>query len=229
MFLDVQYDRGRDDALGETPMLAIQEENDEGIVVRGWKAIGTTIPFVNELLIGNLWRPGQTPEQTIYALVPVEHAGRLDRGARVARRSPTRTRTTARSPRSATSSTGWSTSTTCSSRGTQVQHVGNPDHAKWYPQRQFDWVHLETQIRHCVHAELMVGLALLLTEALGTSKSPVVQSQLADLVRYRETLPRVHDRRGGDGLPHRRAVCTSRTTSSSTSAARTTSSTSTRW
>ena len=45
----------------------------------------------------------------------------------------------------------------------QVQHVGNPDHAKWYPQRQFDWVHLETQIRHSVHAELMVGLALLLT------------------------------------------------------------------
>src|SRR5262249_57197672 len=36
----------------------------------------------------------------------------------------------------------------------QVQHIGSPDHAKWYPQRQFDWVHLETQIRHCVHAEL---------------------------------------------------------------------------
>ena len=59
-----------------------------------------------------------------------------------------------------------------------VQHVGNPDHAKWYPQRQFDWVHLETQIRHCVHAELMVGLALLLTQSLGTSSGPVVQAQL---------------------------------------------------
>ena len=30
----------------------------------------------------------------------------------------------------------------------QVQHVGNPHHAKLYPQRQFDWVHVETQIRH---------------------------------------------------------------------------------
>src|SRR3546814_14118913 len=47
----------------------------------------------------------------------------------------------------------------------QVQHVGNPDHAKWYPQRQFDWVHLETQIRNCVHAELMVGLGLQLVRA----------------------------------------------------------------
>ena len=41
MFLDVQYDRGRDDALAETPMLAILEHNDVGIIVRGWKAIGT--------------------------------------------------------------------------------------------------------------------------------------------------------------------------------------------
>src|SRR3546814_885131 len=69
----------------------------------------------------------------------------------------------------------------------QVQHVGNPDHAKWYPQRQFDWVHLETQIRHCVHAELMVGLGLLLTQALGTSTNPIVQTQLAELIRFRET------------------------------------------
>src|SRR3546814_9071867 len=68
-----------------------------------------------------------------------------------------------------------------------VQHVGNPDHAKWYPQRQFDWVHLETQIRHCVHAELMVGLGLLLTQALGTSANPIVQTQLAELIRFRET------------------------------------------
>src|SRR3546814_10160284 len=62
----------------------------------------------------------------------------------------------------------------------QVQHVGNPDHAKWYPQRQFDWVHLETQIRHCVHAELMVGLGLLLTQALGTSTNPIVQTQRSE-------------------------------------------------
>jgi aromatic ring hydroxylase len=33
----------------------------------------------------------------------------------------------------------------------------------------------------------MVGLALLVTQALGTNNQPVVQSQLADLVRFRET------------------------------------------
>ena len=32
----------------------------------------------------------------------------------------------------------------------RVFHVGDPDHAKFYPQRLFDWIHIETQIRHVV-------------------------------------------------------------------------------
>ena len=83
MFLDVQFDRGRDDAMAETPMLKILEERDDGILVRGWKAIGTSVPFVNHLLIGNLWRPGQTPEQTVYALVPIATKGISRRRAQV--------------------------------------------------------------------------------------------------------------------------------------------------
>lgn len=186
MFLDVQYDRGRDDAMAETPMLKILEERDDGILVRGWKAIGTSVPFANHLLIGNLWRPGQTSDQTIYALVPIATAGI----SVVARRSNAEPNADPYDRPLATIGDEldamvyfddvlipWS----------QVQHIGNPDHAKWYPQRQFDWVHLETQIRHCVHAELMVGLALLLTQSLGTSSSPVVQAQLAELIRFRET------------------------------------------
>ena len=115
------------------------------------------MPFVNHLLIGNLWRPGQTPEQTVYALVPIGTPG-ISVVARESQRHARR-----RPVRSPAATIGdeldamvyfddvlipWA----------QVQHIGNPDHAKWYPQRQFDWVHLETQIRHCVHAELMVGL-----------------------------------------------------------------------
>jgi 4-hydroxyphenylacetate 3-monooxygenase len=186
MFLDVQYDRGRDDAMAETPMLKILEERDDGILVRGWKAIGTSVPFANHLLIGNLWRPGQTPEQTIYALVPIATPG-ISIVARHSNAEPDadpydRPLATIGDELDAMAYFDdvlipWS----------QVQHIGNPDHAKWYPQRQFDWVHLETQIRHCVHAELMVGLALLLTQSLGTTSSPVVQAQLAELIRFRET------------------------------------------
>ncbi|MFD9667304.1 4-nitrophenol 4-monooxygenase/4-nitrocatechol 2-monooxygenase oxygenase component [Rhodococcus sp. NPDC059968] len=186
MFVDVQYDRGRDDALGETPMLSIREQNDKGIVVRGWKAMGTSLPFVNELLVGNLWRPGQTSDQTVYAIVPVNTPG-LSLVCRQSNATPDA------DPYDHPLSTigdeldGMAYFDDVFIPWENVQHIGNPDHAKWYPQRQFDWVHIETQIRHAVHAELIVGLALLLTNALGTNNNPIVQSQLADLVRFRET------------------------------------------
>jgi aromatic ring hydroxylase len=186
MFVDVQFDRGREDALAETPMLRIVEQNDDGIVVRGWKAIGTSIAFVNELLIGNLWRPGQTPEQTVYALVPTNTKG-LSLVCRESNATPDA------EPYDHPLSTigdeldGMAYFDDVFIPWERVQHVGNPDHAKWYPQRQFDWVHIETQIRHAIHAELIVGLGLLLTSALGTNNNPVVQSELADIVRFRET------------------------------------------
>ncbi|ANS32598.1 FADH(2)-dependent monooxygenase TftD (plasmid) [Rhodococcus opacus] len=186
MFVDVQYDRGRDDALGETPMLSITEQNDKGIVVRGWKAMGTSLPFVNELLVGNLWRPGQTSDQTVYAIIPVDTPG-LSLVCRQSNATPDA------DPYDHPLSTigdeldGMAYFDDVFIPWENVQHIGNPDHAKWYPQRQFDWVHIETQIRHAVHAELIVGLALLLTNALGTNNNPIVQSQLADLVRFRET------------------------------------------
>ncbi|MBN9113333.1 MAG: 2,4,6-trichlorophenol monooxygenase [Pseudonocardia sp.] len=186
MFVDVQFDRGRDDALAETPMLSVVEQNDEGIVVRGWKAIGTSIAFVNELLVGNLWRPGQTAEQTVYALVPVNTPG-LSLVCRDSNATPDA------DPYDHPLSTigdeldGMAYFDDVLIPWDRVQHIGNPDHAKWYPQRQFDWVHIETQIRHAIHAELIVGLGLLLTNALGTNTNPVVQSQMADIVRFRET------------------------------------------
>jgi aromatic ring hydroxylase len=109
MFLDVQYDRGRDDAMAETPMLKILEERDDGILVRGWKAIGTSVPFANSLLVGNLWRPGQTPEQTIYALVPIATPGvSVVLATRMQNLMPTHM--IVRWPRSATNSTPWSIS-----------------------------------------------------------------------------------------------------------------------
>jgi 4-hydroxyphenylacetate 3-monooxygenase len=155
-------------------------------LVRGWKAIGTSVPFVNHLLIGNLWRPGQTPEQTVYALVPIATRGI----SVVARKSNAEPDADPYDRPLATIGDELDAMVYFDDvliPWAQVQHIGNPDHAKWYPQRQFDWIHLETQIRHCVHAELMVGLALLLTQSLGTGSGPVVQAQLAELIRFRET------------------------------------------
>ncbi len=186
MFLDVQYDRSRDESAAETPMLSIVGKNDEGITVRGWKAIGTYIPFVDEILIGILWRPGNTAEQTVYALCPVNAPG-VSIFCRPSRARPEASPFDNPLASMGDELDGMAYFDDVFIPWERVQHVGNPDHAKWYPQRQFDWIHTETQIRHVSNAELIAGLGLLVTYALGTNGSPIVQSQLADLVRFRET------------------------------------------
>jgi len=186
MFLDVQYDRSRDDALAETPMLRMVDRNDKGIVVRGWKAIGTGMPFVDELLIGNLWKPGQTPDQTVYALVPANSEGLTIyvRASNAVDESRAYDRPMASQ---GDELDGMAYFDDVFIPWERVQHLGNPEHAKWYPQRTFDWIHVETQIRHCTNAELIAGLGLLVTNALGTQNHPAVQANMADLIRFRET------------------------------------------
>ena len=112
MFLDVQGDRSDPDSVAETPMLRMVDKNDEGIVVRGWKAIGTGVAFANEIFMGVLWKPGAVSEQIVFALVPANDPGRHARRAGRRSPTPTPTRSTGRWPAAATSSTGWRTSTT---------------------------------------------------------------------------------------------------------------------
>ena len=63
-----------------------------------------------------------------------------------------------------------------------VFHIGNPDHAKLYPQRVFDWGHYYALVRQAVRAELLAGLAILMCEHLGTSKIEAVQARLAKII-----------------------------------------------
>ena len=155
--------------------------------MRGWKAIGTGVAFANEIFMGVLWKPGA-----------VGRAGRLRAWCRP---------TTPASPTSC--ARRWPQPDAdpfdrpLASRGDELDgmayfddvlipwdrvfHIGNPDHAKFYPQRLFDWIHAETQIRHVINAEMIAGLGILITEALGTAQAPIVASQVADLVRFRET------------------------------------------
>ena len=227
MFLDVQGDRSDPDTVAETPMLRMVDKNDEGIVVRGWKAIGTGVAFANEIFMGVLWKPGT-----------VERAGRVRAGARQRPERHARREAVARRPDADPFDRP------LASRGDELDgmayfddvlipwdrvfHIGNPDHAKFYPQRLFDWIHAETQIRHVVNAEMIAGLGILITEALGHltgADRRLAGGRPGPLPR---DVPGVHDRRRGDRASSLQAVSTSRTTSSSTSDARTTSRTSTK-
>jgi aromatic ring hydroxylase len=69
-----------------------------------------------------------------------------------------------------------------------VFHLGNPEHAKLYPQRVFDWLHYHALVRQMVRAELMAGLAVLITEHIGTSKIAAVQTRVAKLIGFHQAM-----------------------------------------
>jgi len=68
-----------------------------------------------------------------------------------------------------------------------VFHIGNPDHAKLYPQRVFDWGRYYALVRQAVRAELLAGLAILMCEHLGTAKIEAVQARLAKIIAFQQT------------------------------------------
>jgi 4-hydroxyphenylacetate 3-monooxygenase len=186
MFLDVQGDRSDPATVAETPMLRMIEKNDEGIVVRGWKAIGTGVAFANEIFMGVLWKPGTVSEQVVFGLVPANHPG-VTHVVRPSLAQPDADPFDRPLASRGDELDGMAYFDDVLIPWDRVFHIGNPDHAKFYPQRLFDWIHAETQIRHVVNAEMIAGLGVLITEALGTAQAPIVASQVADLVRFRET------------------------------------------
>jgi 4-nitrophenol 2-monooxygenase / 4-nitrocatechol 4-monooxygenase, oxygenase component len=186
MFLDVQGDRSSPDTVAETPQLRMVDRSDEGIVVRGWKAIGTGVVFSNEIFMGVLWKPGTTPEQVVFALVPVSHP-KVTHVTRPSLAEPDADPFDRPMASRGDELDGMAYFDDVLIPWDRVFHVGNPEHAKFYPQRLFDWIHAETQIRHVVNAEIIAGLGILITEALGTAQAPIVASQVADLIRFRET------------------------------------------
>jgi 4-nitrophenol 2-monooxygenase / 4-nitrocatechol 4-monooxygenase, oxygenase component len=186
MFLDVQGDRSSPDTVAATPQLRMVDKNDQGIVVRGWKAIGTGVAFANEIFMGVLWKPGTVAEQVVFALVPSNHPN-VTHVVRPSLAQPDADDFDRPLASRGDELDGMAYFDDVLIPWDRVFHIGNPDHAKFYPQRLFDWIHAETQIRHVVNAEVIAGLAILITEALGTAQAPIVSSQVADLVRFRET------------------------------------------
>jgi aromatic ring hydroxylase len=184
-FIDPQLDRSKPMSQ-DSPMLHVAETRDDGIVVRGVKSVVTGAPFADYFHLGVFYRPGLPGEQVIYGAVPVNTPG-----ISMVCREPT-------------GKESQCDDHPLASAGDELEaivlfddvfipwerlfHLGNPEHAALYPQRVFDWVHYEALIRQMVRAELMVGLALLMTEHIGTYQIPPVQARLANLVQFHQTL-----------------------------------------
>jgi len=168
-------------------MLRMIEERGEGILVRGWKAVGTASVFANWLNVGVLWNTGTQSDQVIFCRVPVNMTG-TTHVASDSHARPDRSEYDYPFSNYGDELESMTFFDDVIIPWKYIYHLGNVEHAQYYPQRVFDWVHIETQNRQLVNAELLIGLALLLTNALGTAKHPIVASQVADIIRFRETI-----------------------------------------
>ncbi|WIV56156.1 4-hydroxyphenylacetate 3-hydroxylase family protein [Amycolatopsis nalaikhensis] len=185
-FVDPQTDRSRESAQAESPALRIVETREDGIVVRGVKAIATGAAFADYIHIGVFFRPGIPGEQVIFGAVPTNTPG----VTLVCRESTVKEGQYEEHPLAAR---GDELDTTILFDDVfipwnRVFHIGNPKHASLYPQRVFDWLHYQALVRQTIRAEVMVGLALLITEHVGTYQLPPVQARLAQLVGFHQTL-----------------------------------------
>lgn len=184
---DVQRDRSDPEAAARNPMLRVKERNDEGIVVAGWKGVSTAVIFADTMLLGNVVKPGTEPEHIIWASVPVNHPNVTHVG-RISNAVPAES-----AFERPLSSLGDELDTMAFFDDVfipweHIYHLGDVDHARLYAQRAFDFEHADTLHHMIVNAELMTGLAVLIAQTTGTLQHPVVGSDIADLVRFHETL-----------------------------------------
>ena len=184
-FVDPQTDRSNPEAQKVSPNLRVVKTTDEGIVVNGVKAVGTGIPFGDYMHIGCFFRPGIPGEQVIFAAIPTNTPGVTI----LCRESTVKSDATEHPLASEGDELN---STTVFDNvlipWKYVFHIGNPEHARLYPQRIFDWVHYHILLRQVLRAELMAGLAILITEHIGTNKLPTVAVRLAKIVAFHQTM-----------------------------------------
>jgi 3,5,6-trichloropyridin-2-ol/2,4,6-trichlorophenol monooxygenase len=184
-FVDPQMDRSSPDAQKKSPGLRIVEKNGKGIVVDGVKAIGTGVAFADWIHIGVFFRPGIPGDQIIFAATPVNTPG-----VTIVCRESLVKEDRVEHPLASQGDEldGMTVFDNVFIPWSHVFHIGNPEHAKLYPQRVFDWLHYHALVRQMVRAELMAGLAVLITEHIGTNKIPAVQTRVAKLIGFHQAM-----------------------------------------
>ena len=148
------------------------------------KAIGTASPFADFLHMGVFFRPGAKGDQIIYGVCPANL-----KGITIVCRESVVATDPIEHP---LASQGDELDATVMFDNVLIPwkyvfHIGNPEHAKLYPQRVFDWGHYYALVRQAVRAELLAGLAILMCEHLGTSKIEAVQARLARIIAFQQT------------------------------------------
>jgi aromatic ring hydroxylase len=181
-----QVDRSR--GQGEMPALRTTGKTASGLVVNGVKPVCTGAPYAEELWVGTLPAPGLEPEQSLFFSIPLSTPGvRV-----VARRSFTATAAGTPEHDHPLGRFGDEVDALISMEDVEVPwdrvfSYGEPEAGFLMPEI-VQWDHLHLLVRLQVKAELMVGLANLVTSAIGTAEFPPVVDKVLEVVRYAETL-----------------------------------------
>jgi aromatic ring hydroxylase len=170
-FIDPPVDRSRPEAEAESPNCRVVERRAEGIVVNGIKATATVSMYADFLMTGAFWRPGITADQVFYAAIRTNSPGVtiLSREALTPENIDAEDHPFIAMGDELDNMVIFDNVLVPWER---VFHVGNPEHAKEYPQRLFDWIHFADLIRLVVKAELFAGLGLLVGDSSGLLRLP---------------------------------------------------------
>ena len=187
-FINPQVDRSgpQGEETSETALKTVAI-TDSGIVVSGWKPTGTATAFADWLHVGVFWRPGVPGEQVQYFAVPMNTPG-----VTIFSRAPVNV-LKAHAADHPIASLGDELDCMIHFNNVMVPwenvfHVGSPNHAMLYPDRIFDPLQYHIVVRQAVKAELIAGLAILVSHSTGTLKIPGVATRVAKLCEFREIM-----------------------------------------
>lgn len=186
-FGDPQRDKGLPST--DFEFLSVAERGPEGIVIRGCKPVATSAPYADEFL-GLVARPGHGIDEVLYFAIPMN-----TKGVRIVCRQPLAPADPTDHPLSAS----WDEMDALvlfddvfipKDRIFYLKRV-TPDNVPFLIQLflwTITWTLYHTQVRKAVKAEVLAGICKAMADYLGTENQPQVQTALADLVVYSETL-----------------------------------------
>jgi aromatic ring hydroxylase len=185
-FVDPQVDRSK--PARETGLLHIVSSHDDGIVIRGCKSVATGGPLNNEILILTAPRQFDSPDEVLYLSIPANSDG-----LRFYCREPIGLgRSTFDRPLSARfdEPDAWMLFDDVFVPADRFFQTGGSDFSKVAGifRQVLNWPWYHNLIRIAVKAELLAGVATLLTEHLQTWKHVQVQEAVSETIEFAATV-----------------------------------------
>ncbi len=167
-------------------LLRVVKETEEGIYISGAKAVGSIAAQGNEMILSNLMRPGLLPEESLWLSVPINAPGihivsreTFSVDASKSYDHPVKSR--------GEESDSFLIFDNVFVEKWRIFNFGVPELNELYGVVILG-AHWHILSRLATKAEMYVGAAQLIVDALGTGKIPGVRSIVSEVIQYAQTL-----------------------------------------